>query len=71
MDEPPVEVYMQRYDAPQPDRLETSGEWRGERSWPPEGCERARTVSGRTGIAWLKPPGGAAPDSLTTTRRSA
>jgi hypothetical protein len=34
--DPPVQVYMQRYDTPHPDRLLTSGEWRGEMSWPPE-----------------------------------
>jgi len=36
--EAPVQVYMQRYDDPQPDRLDTSGEWRGDQSWPPVGA---------------------------------
>jgi hypothetical protein len=33
----PVAVYMQRFDAPMADRSLKSGEWRGERSWPPPG----------------------------------
>ncbi len=36
--EPPITVYMQRYDVPWPDRLETRGAWRGEHSWPPQGA---------------------------------
>ena len=39
LDEPPVVVYMQRFDPPDPDRLDSSGEWRAERSWPPAGLE--------------------------------
>jgi len=38
-DEPPVRVYMQRYDAPDPARRHASGEWRAEGDWPPEGLE--------------------------------
>jgi putative CocE/NonD family hydrolase len=34
MDEPPVVVYMQRYQPPAADRLDTKGEWRAETSWP-------------------------------------
>lgn len=37
-DQPPVQVYMQRYDDPDPARLQTSGEWRGETSWPAAGA---------------------------------
>ena len=37
-DEPPIQIYMQRYDDPLPDRRLTSGEWRGEADWPPEGA---------------------------------
>jgi uncharacterized protein len=44
LDEPPVVVYMQRYDPPDPDRLESTGEWRAERAWPPAGLEE-RTLS--------------------------
>ncbi len=33
-DEAPVQVFMQRYDEPFADRTETSGEWRGEATWP-------------------------------------
>ena len=35
MDEPPVVVYMQRYQPPVVDRLDTVGEWRAEADWPP------------------------------------
>jgi uncharacterized protein len=37
MDEAPVVVFMQRYDRPNPARLESSGTWRAETSWPPPG----------------------------------
>ncbi len=35
MREPPVAVYMQRYDEPRPDRTLTSGKWRYLEEWPP------------------------------------
>ncbi len=55
--EPPVQVFMQRYDTPRPDRLQTSGSWRGEASWPPAGArERAYTLGA----------GGALLDGATT-----
>ncbi|HEX9598522.1 MAG TPA: CocE/NonD family hydrolase [Gaiellaceae bacterium] len=38
MDEPPVVVYVQRYDEPDVDRLESAGEWRAETEWPPPGA---------------------------------
>lgn len=38
MDEPPVTVYMQRYQPPDPDRLDTPGAWRAEREWPLPGA---------------------------------
>lgn len=34
MDEPPVIVYMQHYERPDADRLESAGAWRAETSWP-------------------------------------
>lgn len=34
MDEPPIAVYMQRYDPPAAQRAVTSGEWRYETEWP-------------------------------------
>lgn len=37
MDEPPVVFYMQHYQEPIVDRLESEGEWRAEVSWPPPG----------------------------------
>lgn len=41
MDEPPVTVYMQSYDDPRADRLETSGYWRVEPTFPiPQATER-------------------------------
>ena len=64
LDEPPVVVYMQRYDPPDPDRLESSGDWRAERSWPPAGlAERTLLLDdeGRLGEA----PGAEGTDSLT------
>jgi hypothetical protein len=38
MDEAPVVVYMQRYQRPVVDRLETAGEWRAEHEWPAPGA---------------------------------
>jgi len=38
MDEPPVVVYMQHYQEPVVDRLDTVGEWRAETTWPPSGA---------------------------------
>lgn len=38
MEEPPVVVYMQHYQPPEVDRLDTVGEWRAEASWPPPGA---------------------------------
>jgi putative CocE/NonD family hydrolase len=38
MGEPAVVVYMQRYQAPDPERLDTEGEWRAETAWPPPGA---------------------------------
>lgn len=35
MREPPIAVYIQRYDEPRPDRMLTSGEWRYLEAWPP------------------------------------
>jgi hypothetical protein len=34
MDEPPIAIYVQRYDPPRADRAETSGFWRHETEWP-------------------------------------
>jgi hypothetical protein len=36
--EPPIAVYMQRYDAPRPDRKLTTGEWRYLPAWPAPGA---------------------------------
>jgi putative CocE/NonD family hydrolase len=46
MDEPPVVVFMQRYQAPDADRLETEGEWRAETRWPaPSASEKILVLS--------------------------
>jgi uncharacterized protein len=37
VDEPRVQVYMQRYDKPDARLLTKSGEWRAEEGWPPAG----------------------------------
>ena len=42
MEEPPVTVFMQRYEAPVVDRLDSAGEWRAEVSWPPPGASERR-----------------------------
>ena len=34
MDEPPITIYVQKYDPPRMDRPETSGYWRFETEWP-------------------------------------
>jgi predicted acyl esterase len=38
MDEPPVVVYVQHWQRPVVDRLESDGEWRAETTWPPAGA---------------------------------
>ena len=35
MHEPPIVIYMQKYDRPDPLRRESSGLWRAETQWPP------------------------------------
>ena len=50
MDEPPVVVYMQRYQPPDPDRLDTLGQWRAETAWPPPGNDEQTLYLGRGGV---------------------
>ncbi|MBI3763867.1 MAG: CocE/NonD family hydrolase [Chloroflexi bacterium] len=38
MDEPPIAIYMQSYQEPIVDRLDTVGAWRSEIAWPPSGA---------------------------------
>ncbi len=38
MDEPPVVVYMQHSERPDPDRLDAAGAWRAETAWPAPGA---------------------------------
>jgi len=55
--EPPAAVYMQRYDAPRPDRRLTSGEWRWLPEWPPPGQRsRALFLAPEGGLAAEPPP---------------
>ena len=49
MDEPPVVVYMQHYQSPAPDRLDTPGAWRAEAAWPPPGAGEQTLYLGRGG----------------------
>lgn len=49
MDEPPVVVYEQRYQRPDPDRLDTPGQWRAETGWPPPGAGEQTLYLGRDG----------------------
>jgi putative CocE/NonD family hydrolase len=49
MDEPLVVVYAQRYQPPDPDRLETLGQWRAETDWPPPGSSWAPLYLGKDG----------------------
>jgi putative CocE/NonD family hydrolase len=49
MDEPPIVVYMQKYDRPDPRRRESSGLWRAETQWPPpKAAERIFYLDGGT-----------------------
>ena len=50
MDEPPVVVYMQRYQRPVVDRLETAGEWRAENAWPAPGARDKVLYLGPDGL---------------------
>lgn len=56
--EPPVQVYMQSYDPPRPDRTMTSGAWRAEADWP--------VKEGTTQMLFLRGDGrmGDAPDAF-------
>jgi putative CocE/NonD family hydrolase len=49
MDEPPVVVYAQRYQPPDPDRLDTLGQWRAETGWPPPGASQTILYLGTGG----------------------
>ncbi len=68
MDEPPITVYMQRYEAPVVDRLDSAGEWRAETAWPvPGAAERRLYFQAGRGLA-NQPgePGSAAYDYAPT-----
>ena len=55
MDEPPVVVYAQRYQTPDPDRLDTPGAWRAETGWPPPGARQATLYLGTGGTLHQDP----------------
>ena len=55
MDEPPVVVYMQRYQPPEPDRLDTPGGWRAEAGWPPPSASDQALYLGRNGCLVTEP----------------
>lgn len=58
MSEPPVVVYVQEAGALAPDRLETPGRWRAERSWPPAGAAEGRFDLGGGGTLDASPQAG-------------
>jgi hypothetical protein len=64
MDEPPIALYVQRYDRPRADRAETAGFWRYESEWP---LARGREEALYLDAGSLRPdarPDGAAADEL-------
>jgi hypothetical protein len=64
LDEPPIVVYMQRFQPPDPDRLDTPGDWRAEKSWPPPGAEKRTFYLGGEGTLNVDPPQDDAPASV-------
>jgi putative CocE/NonD family hydrolase len=66
MDEPTVAVYVQRYQPPDPDRLDTPGAWRAEREWPPPGAGVQVYYLGDDNLLMQDPPLGDAPLSMDT-----
>jgi hypothetical protein len=63
MDEPPIAIYVQRYDKPLSDRVRTTGEWRAERSWP---LERSHEVPLHLAPGSLRSEGPAAVETAET-----
>jgi hypothetical protein len=64
MDEPPLTVYMQEYDAPSRNRAFTSGYWREARSWPLPGARTHALYLGPNGTL-PSTPTAAGNDSFT------
>ncbi len=58
MREPPIAVYMQRYDEPRPDRTLTSGEWRYLHEWPPPRQQSSRLFLATGGRLTSEPAAG-------------
>ena len=59
MAEPPIVVYMQHYQEPIVDRLDTIGEWRAERDWPaPGAADKALYLREGGGLAEAPGPEG-------------
>ena len=63
MDEPPVVVYMQHYEKPVVDRLESAGHWRAETDWPPPGAHE-RTLHLAEAGSLSERPGGDGADTF-------
>ena len=55
MDEDPICIYVQGYDEPRADRLETTGYWRQERDLRPAGSEELELHLGRDGCLTDEP----------------
>ena len=49
MEDPPVVAFMQQYQPPEVDRLETRGEWRAETTWPVPGSDPRSLFLGASG----------------------
>lgn len=58
MDEPPVVVFMQRFQPPLPDRIDTVGGWRGEVTWPPAGASEVTHYLGEATLEGGETPPG-------------
>jgi hypothetical protein len=54
--DPPVAIYMQRYDPPHPGRQLTSGEWRWLSEWPPPGQRSLSLFPAPEGGLAAEPP---------------
>jgi putative CocE/NonD family hydrolase len=58
MSEPPIAVYMQRYDPPDPRRRLTTGAWRWVSGWPPDPRRERTWFLAEAGALTETPPAG-------------
>jgi predicted acyl esterase len=56
MDEPPVTIFVQRFDVPTADRPTTSGFWRHESGWPLDRSGEQALYLGPGGVLAARPP---------------